>query len=149
MDKLAVLKKIAHSLNENEVHWAVGASLLLYFHDLVTEFHDIDIVVEIDDVDKLKNCLNQFGTLLPENSKSQYGTRYFLEYQIEDVDVDAMAGFTVFSDGEEHDCSFHREHIAEYKNLDGVMIPLDSLSNWAKYYRLMGRKEKSELCKQH
>ena len=38
--KIELLQKIAHRLNEAHVQWALGASMLLYFKSITSEFHD-------------------------------------------------------------------------------------------------------------
>lgn len=43
--KIELLQKIAHRLNEAHVQWALGASMLLYFKSITSEFHDIDLMV--------------------------------------------------------------------------------------------------------
>lgn len=40
--KLEVLTQIAHMLNESQVLWAVGGSMLLYFKGKTDVFHDIE-----------------------------------------------------------------------------------------------------------
>lgn len=39
--KIELLQKIAHRLNEAHVQWALGASMLLYFKGITSEFHDM------------------------------------------------------------------------------------------------------------
>ena len=40
-EKIQLLLRIAHRLNEAHVEWALGASMLLYFKGITSEFHDI------------------------------------------------------------------------------------------------------------
>ncbi len=40
--KIELLQKIAHRFNEANIEWALGASMLLYFKGIISEFHDID-----------------------------------------------------------------------------------------------------------
>ena len=42
--KIELLQKIAHRFNEANIEWALGASMLLYFKGILSEFHDIDSV---------------------------------------------------------------------------------------------------------
>lgn len=55
--KLNVLSMIAESLNKNNITWAIGASLLLYFKGIANEFNDIDIIIDEKDVEKVKKIL--------------------------------------------------------------------------------------------
>ena len=57
--KIELLQKIAHRLNEAHVQWALGASMLLYFKSITSEFHDIDLMVAdhaVFDVRPFKAC---------------------------------------------------------------------------------------------
>ncbi len=143
--KLKVLSNIAHVLNEKNVVWAVGASMLLYFKGKTDFFHDIDLMVSEDDVEKLKEQLLPMGLLAPPKLDKQYKTRHFLEFTIDGIDVDVMAGFVIVKDGRDVDCSLFPEQIEEYIQLNGETIPLQSLSDWRRYYELMGRSSKVEM----
>ena len=143
--KLKVLSNIAHVLNEKNVVWAVGASMLLYFKGKTDFFHDIDLMVSEDDVEKLKKQLLPMGLLAPPKPDKQYKTRHFLEFTIDGIDVDVMAGFVIVKDGRDVDCSLFPEQIEEYIQLNGETIPLQSLSDWRRYYELMGRSSKVEM----
>lgn len=143
--KLNILSKIAEVLNENNITWAVGASLLLYFKGITHEFHDIDIMIYEGDVEKVNQILLSFGTLQPKNPNAQYKTKYFLEYNIEGVDIDIMAGFTIVGDNKEHYFPLEKNSIKNYININNVSIPLQSIEEWRTYYKLMGRVEKVKM----
>ena len=68
-----------------------------------------------------------------------------MEFIIDSIDVDVMAGFSIVSDGKVHDCSLHKEQIVEWMTLENTKIPLQSPILWCEYYRLMGRKEKVDV----
>ena len=80
--KLNVLIKVAELLNKNNINWAIGASLLLYFKGIAEEFHDIDIMVDESGVEIVKKILLSLGTLQPENPNMKYKTNHFLEFKI-------------------------------------------------------------------
>lgn len=144
--KLKVLSDIAHVLNDKNVVWAVGASMLLYFKGKTDLFHDIDLMVIEKDVEILIEQLLPLGLLAPPNpDKQYYKTRHFLEFTINGIDVDVMAGFVIVKDGVEIDCSLLPEQIDEYIQLNDETIPLQSLGDWRRYYELMGRTSKVEL----
>lgn len=144
-EKLKVLSDIAGVLNKNEVRWAVGGSMLLYFKGRTDLFHDIDLMVLEEDAEKLKDLLLPMGALAPPNPDKQYKTRHFFEFMINGVDVDVMAGFVIVNAGKEYDCSLMPGQIAEYIQLNGQKIPLQSLEDWRRYYELMGRTAKVNM----
>ncbi|AFM00677.1 hypothetical protein Desde_2338 [Desulfitobacterium dehalogenans ATCC 51507] len=143
--KLSVLSKIGKALNENNIVWAVGGSLLLYLKGKADVFQDIDIMAMEDHIKELKKILQQYGDLELPNPNVRYKTRHFLEFTIDEVDVDVMAGFVIIHKGKEYDCSLHPESITEHLLINDVYIPLQSLTEWRRYYALMGRTEKVEM----
>ncbi len=143
--KLTVLSRVAQGLNQKNVSWAVGASLLLYFKGIVSDFHDIDIMVTEDEIDEVKEVLLSFGTMQPPNPNVTYKTRHFMEFIVEGVEIDVMAGFVIVSNDIEHNFPLKAENIKEFIQVKGIEIPLQSLEEWRLYYQLMGRTEKVEL----
>lgn len=146
--KLETCVHIAHALNAASIHWALGGSLLLYFHKITPVFHDIDLLIDENDISKAKNILDTLGQLQPPNPNAQYKTHHFLEYRIEDTDVDVMAEFVIVRDGKDYACPLQSDKITsmQYK---GETLYLDSLSNWKRYYALMKRQEKVEMIEKH
>ena len=145
--KIELLQKIAHRFNEANVEWALGASMLLYFKGIISEVHDIDLLVSIPDAELVRKILSEMGELhladlLPD---PMYRTKVFMEFTIDSVDVDVMAGFTIVSEGKVYDCSLCKEQIVERMTLGTEIIPLQSPILWCKYYRLMGRNKKADL----
>lgn len=143
--KLAVLAMIARDLNERRVVWAVGASALLYFKNLVHTFHDIDIMVSEADIGAAEDVLRRYGTLQPSKPNERYQTKRFLEFTVNGVEVDVMAGFSIVCDGVAHSFPLEARNIRDHVVLDGADIPLQSLPEWREYYRLMGRTEKVRI----
>lgn len=140
--KLDVLSRIAERLNEDGITWAVGASLLLYVKGMTDTFHDIDIMTTEADAERLKSALLPMGEMQPPHPNRQYQTRHFDEFVIDGVDVDVMAGFVIVRDAKAYECPFTRDSIAESVSVNGQRIPLQSVSDWRRYYDLMGRAEK-------
>ena len=143
--KIELLKKIALRFNDANITWALGASMLLYFKKITIEFHDIDLMIANEDVESVQKILSKMGEIQPPNPNSKYKTKSFMEFIIDSIDVDVMAGFSIVSDGKVHDCSLHKEQIVEWMTLENTKIPLQSPILWCEYYRLMGRKEKVDV----
>ena len=146
-EKLELLKGIAHRFNEARIEWALGASLMLFLKGIVSEFHDIDLMVSVQDAERAKAILSEMGELCPPNPKPNpmYRTKTFMEFLIDSVEVDVMAGFAIVKDGKVYDCALRKAQIVEKMPLGTEVIPLQSPSLWCKCYRLMGRAEKAEL----
>jgi hypothetical protein len=146
-DKLLVLSDIGQEFNSAGVTWAVGASLLLYLNGKTDDFDDIDLLISEKDVLRVKELMQQFGALSPKNPNARYKTRHFLEYTIDGVDIDIMAGFVIVHDGIDHDCSLDPDTITSSAMVNNVSIPLHSLNEWCKYYEWMGRADKAAMAK--
>lgn len=144
-DKFKVLSKIAKELNDNNITWAIGASLLLYIKGISSEFNDIDIMVAESDFQALKIILLSLGELQPKNPNIQYKTKQFLEFKVDDVDIDVMAGFVIVNKGRNFYFPLDKDDIIDYTEINGVKIPLQSVKEWRNYYELMGRTKKVKM----
>jgi len=146
-EKIQLLLRIAHRLNEAHVEWALGASMLLYFKGITSEFHDIDLMVTERNTECVRTILSEMGEFCPSDSNptTMYRTKTFMEFLIDSVEVDVMAGFAIVKDGKVYDCALRKEQIVEKMLLGEEVIPLQSPLLWCKYYRLMGRPEKAEM----
>lgn len=146
-DKISLLKRIAHRLNEAQFEWCLGASMMLYFKGIVSEFHDIDLMISVEDVEVVKSILSEMGTPCPSDHEpnSMYKTKCFMEYVIDEIDVDVMAGFAIVHEGEIYDCTLCKDQITDQLMLDGEVIPMQSPRLWCRYYRLMSRSTKADM----
>ena len=79
--KIELLQKIAHRLNEAHVQWALGASMLLYFKSITSEFHDIDLMVADHDAECVRRILSEMVELCPPDPmpNPMYRTKAFIE----------------------------------------------------------------------
>ena len=143
-EKIQLLLRIAHRLNEAHIEWALGASMLLYFKGITSGFHDIDLMVADCDAECVRTILSEMGENCPSDPipSPMYRTKTFMEFLIDSVEVDVMAGFAIVKDGKVYDCALRKEQIVEKMRLGTEVIPLQSPLLWCKYYRLMGRDEK-------
>ena len=145
--KIELLQKIAHRLNEAHVQWALGASMLLYFKSITSEFHDIDLMVADHDAECVRTILSEMGELCPPDlmPNPMYRTKAFMEFLIDSIEVDVMAGFAIVHEGTVYDCSLRGDQIVEKMLLGTEVIPLQSPWLWCKYYRLMRRPQKADI----
>lgn len=143
--KLALLKRIAHSFNQAGITWALGASMMLYFKGIARDFHDLDLMIVNEDASIAQRILSEMGVLQPSVPNPKYKSKMFLEFVIDGIDVDLIAGFAIVSGATIHDCSLRREQIVEKVSFEGEVIPLQSPALWREYYLLMGRNEKAAL----
>lgn len=147
-EKTQVLTNIAKHLNKENIVWAVGASTMLYYRNIVTEFNDLDLLVSEEDALKVKEILMKMGTL-KKSTSGNCATKYFYEFIIDEVEVDVMAGFKIIKDDIIYDCSLKVEDIEDVVLVNGEEVPLDLLENWLYYYRLMDRSQKVSLIENY
>lgn len=140
----AVLLKIAKALNEANIVWAVGASILLDYHNLSEEApHDIDLIVHVKDINKCVAVLNELGEKQRYERSEAYSTPYFFEYLIEEVEVDVMSLLTINTLNGTFRYHFDETYVVDTWLQDDISIPLTSLEDWYILYALMGnRKDK-------
>ena len=143
--KLTTLSHIAKEFNEKNVTWAVGASMLLYFKGIASEFHDIDLMVAEEDVEIVKDLLLSFGSIKAPNPNIKYKTKYFLEFVVDGIDIDVMAGFIIVNKDEDFYFPLKKENINDYTVVNEIKIPLQSVEEWSYYYDLIGRDEKVKM----
>lgn len=146
--KLLVLSRIAKELNRHNIVWAVGASGMLYLNSITDTFHDLDIMLSEDCIGEAKAAMSALGCLLERQPNPQYQTKHFLEYIVDDVEVDIMAGFVIVKDGISYPASFDETHIEKFVTVNGQSVPLQALADWERYYTLMERPQKAQMCRQ-
>ena len=141
--KLNVLAKLAADLNDSDILWAVGASAMLFLRRIVTDFHDIDIMVCEEDIEVAEEILLRHGTLLPAKEDDCFGSAHFLQFDVDGVEIDLIAGFVINSaDGKQHVCPLEVEEVDACVDVADVAVSLHALSVWYKYYTWMGRTER-------
>lgn len=141
MDNEQVLKglvSLAKVLNNHNIRWAVGASLLLYLEGYNVSVADIDIVVHSDDHSLLLKMLDSFEYSYQE-ANEKYKTQHFYSLFSEGVDVDIMVDFKVIKDDSIYKFPFHIEKEIE---MDDTTIYLSSVDEWLTAYKAMNRIDK-------
>ena len=148
--KLNVLARLAADLNDSDILWAVGASAMLFLRRIVTDFHDIDLMVCEEDIEVAKEILLRHGTLLPTEPNDQFGSHHFLQFDVDGVEIDLIAGFVVNSaDGKQHVCPLQMEEVDACVDVADVAVSLHALGVWYKYYTWMGRTDRVKEIEEH
>lgn len=146
--KIELLKKIALQFEKAHITWALGGSMMLYFKGIVPVFQDIDLMVADADAQTAQSILCSMGQMQQQPPNPKFRSKAFMEFVIDAVDVDVIAGFAIVSGDSVVDCSLQKEQIAERMPLGEACIPLQSPALWCRYYRLMDRTEKAQMIEQ-
>ena len=148
--KEAVLKQIAAKLNDHHVLWGVGASLLLYHHRLVDDFHDIDLMVAPKDALLADELMASLGRRVAHPPSPIFQTEVFSSFEIDGVDVDMMSGFCILNEMGLYHYHFDDASVPDGFFVKGVYVPLTSLEDWYILYLVMpGRQEKARLIREY
>lgn len=88
----------------------------------------IDLMVADHDAECVRTILLEMGDLRPSDPvpNPMYRTKSFMEFLIESIEVDVMAGFAIVHEGTVYDCSLREEQIVEKMPLGTEVIPLQS-----------------------
>lgn len=143
--KVDVLSMIARRLIEHEIMFAVGGSMMLWFHGIVQDFDDIDLMIKATDCEQVMTLLMGLGTMQTADPKRMYMTSCFLEFAIDGVAIDIIGGFAINTPKQCLSFVFDERAIEEIVMVRQLAIPLARLSDWLTYYELMGREDKQAM----
>lgn len=144
------LSYIGKKLNETNVMWGVGASLLLNQYGLIDKPGDIDILVDIKNIEKADKILKNIGKKKEWEKTAMYSTKYFYEYIIDGIDVDVMSGLAVNHSMGVFEYIFDYNSISNFRIINGVKIPFTSLEDWYVIYQLIpNRESKVKMIEKH
>lgn len=132
---------IADKINKRGIKWAVGASVMLYFYDLVETPHDLDILVDENDAVNLCNLLKELGVLQYKEYTEPFGTKYFYNFVVRDIQIDVIGGFIIKHTSGKYKLAFDSDTITSYKVINGIEIPVSSLEDWYVIYQLIPNRE--------
>lgn len=146
-NKIRVLKLLADNLNENNIRWGVGASMLMYLKGINVAVNDIDILIDINDLLKFQGLVDQYS-YIKELKSLKYPTSHFFELTIDNVDIDIMFNFKVQTKETIYHYPFDIE-LLDFIFLDESKIYLLSLKDWLNAYKAMERTGKVSLLEKH
>ena len=147
--KIEVLLKVAKAFNEAEITWNLGGSMMLFFRAITQAYNDIDIMISEKDVKRVKEIMSDIATTRIKTTDEMYKTKSFLEYEVDGINVDVIAGLTIVSEKTEHYFPLKDKNLLDIIDINGTLIYLEGLSVWLNYYRLMKRTDKVEMIEHY
>lgn len=140
---IGTLKKIAKLLNEEQIAWGLGASSMLYFHGLVDQPRDIDLMIDEEDALKAAKVLKSHASRMQtDDGKGKYATKYFYEMLIDGQEVDMIGGYRIMRGDWIYDFPKIKDQMLDVAECDGIKIPLTSLEDWFVAYLIMDDPKK-------
>jgi len=136
-----VLAIIGKEFNDEQILWGVGGSIMLNYYGLAENPRDIDLVIALADVERADTILSKLGRKQDRMPDSLYETEHFLEYVIQGVDVDIMAGLNIIHEAGIYSFEFDAQSVTKKMTISEVEIPLTSLEDWYVIYQLLGNRE--------
>ena len=147
--KIETLVKIAIQFNQNHIRWNLGASCMLYLRGIAKKFHDIDILIHEDDVQKVKEIMSSYTLTKKTTDPLKYRTKVFLNYDVDGVDFDLMARFSIVDQEKIYEFPLLLEDMKEYILVSHEKVYVSSIETWLNYYQLMHRYDKVEMIKDY
>jgi hypothetical protein len=144
-NKIRVLLKITAEFKKNNICWAVGGSLLLFFKGVTDFYNDIDIIVDEVDIKKADKVLKKLATKNMIVQKAEFATDYFYNYIIDNVSLDVMSNFKILYNKNTYLFQFDKDYEIEYKLVNNILIPLTMVEDWLELYTLMNRENKVNM----
>ncbi|MBR3120398.1 hypothetical protein [Oceanobacillus profundus] len=135
------LIKIGEQLDEKNLEWALGGSLLLNHYRIADSPNDIDLLIAEKDIDPIRYAMSRVGKEKTASRKDPFRTTYFYQYEVDGVGVDVMGNFAIEHDQGIYQLVFDANHIVGRKNIQGVSIPLAALEDWFVLYQLIPNKQ--------
>lgn len=153
-DRKEMFCQLAKRFTEKNIHWALGCSMNLFCRGIVDDFHDLDLIVDIRSVNKIKKEMEDMGAILLQTGGNGFcESDVYLHYQLGRVDVDIISGFRLIT----FNTTYYYKYDSDEIDWTGVMelnIPLISMEAlYVLYYMMEGwqprRKFKRVLIEEY
>lgn len=136
-----ILSKTGGMLNQNNILWGVGGSVLLWCYQLVDEYHNIGIIVSEKDIGKTDMLLSGIGTRLPETKNDFYDPVFFQKYRVDGFSVDVTSGLAIRTNDTIYRYAFDERSLPHSVRMGGEQIPFTTLEEWYVLYSLFPQGE--------
>ena len=138
-DRKEVFLNLVEQFEKHNVYWAIGCSMNLFIRGVIDDFHDLDIIVDIESIDKIKKIMKEMGALLTETGGNGFcESDVYMHYQLGRVDVDIISGFRVVTFGTSYYYPYDSNEV-DFVEIMDMEIPLISLeAMYILYYMMEG-----------
>lgn len=141
---------LSAKLNEINIKWALGGSLVLYFNKILDNPRDIDILVNYEESKKVNDILYDYGGYREIDREDPYKTKSFCNYKINNTEVDIIGGFKIGHERGVYSYILDEEAISQYISINGIQVPLSSIEDWYILYQLIpGREKKVNVIEEY
>ncbi|MDD3123462.1 MAG: hypothetical protein PHC62_08135 [Candidatus Izemoplasmatales bacterium] len=143
---LSCLSLVTSKLNEANIKYGIGGSLLLYSYGLVSTCNDIDILFNDKDYEAVKNLFVCDIYYEKQSEHPLYKTSHMIELKINGIEIDMMFDFKIAFD----EYSYVYKLLTNKRLINGVIFDFSLLEDWYLIYQLIsGREEKVKLIEDY
>ena len=136
-ERKMALYKLFDKFNQENIHYGISCSFNLFIRGIVDEFHDFDLLVDSEDIPKIKKILEEEGANLIETGGNGYcESDVYMHFQFERVDIDIISGFRILTFGSSYLYVYNSNEL-DYINIEGKEIPLISMEALYILYSMM------------
>lgn len=129
--------EIVAMFEKENIRWGLACSMNLFIRGIVDEFHDIDLLVEGQDIPKVRKIMEENGGVLVATGGNGYcESKEYMNFQFGRIDVDIISGFRIVTFGTQFLYEFSSDEI-EYIKIDNFKIPLISMEALYILYSMM------------
>lgn len=133
---------------EKRVEWAIGCSMNLFLRGIVDEFHDLDLIVDINSISTIKSIMKELGAELKGTGGNGFcESDIYLHYQLGRVDIDIISGFRIITFGTSYYYPYNKLEIdsLDIDMIDGN-VPLIAIEvMYILYYMMEGWQKKRKF----
>lgn len=135
-----VLFRMANILNQTNITWAIGASMMLNLSEIDIDVHDIDIMVSQDDFALACNALIGICDEIRVEESNLFRTKQFKRYVCDGIEIDIMSGMGIIHKLGFFEYQFKKEDIEKVMYVDSTRLPLCYIEDWYIFYHLMSNR---------
>lgn len=128
-----IVKEFLEILESENIVYGLGGSSMLYFHQLVLEPRDLDLVVKADGFVRICEIFEKIGTVIFEEDSGGYKTENFATIIYKEMEVDIMSGFKVVHEEGIFEFIFNPKELHK-ADLAGMTVYLTKLEDWLVAY---------------
>lgn len=123
-ERKEALFNLTEEFNRSGIRWGVACSMNLFLRGIVDEFHDLDLIVEEEDIPKIKSVMEKLGGILKATGGNGYcESNCYMHYQLRRVDIDIISGFRIITFGTKFLYNYNESEI-EFIKVEENEIPL-------------------------
>lgn len=149
---------VSSELHKAGVTYALACSAGMFFIGIVDDFHDFDVIISEESIEKAKQVFETIGEKVnlhesAENDKF-FDDKFFATYRVKGVEFDVMSEFTLVTFGTRYRYHFLAEHVVSVPIAKGMDMPVVPAEAQYLLYSMMSgwqpqRKFKKDLLRQY